>query len=199
MSSSLSSPTIAVCSVCRVSASSTDDAVIKKLLKCGRCRTKLYCSRACQKADWARHKLACRPAFALHELEDPANKAAAAARNRASPYGYPYHAGNPMPYHQTYCQVFGEDLNELVIDRQCQSTPFSTIWAEGVGDYYVSTDRAALFIAESMPGAFLQTVDAPAPLIPWICRRGSTFRPASMVRLLVGSGTDTTATRYQAM
>jgi radical SAM protein with 4Fe4S-binding SPASM domain len=30
-----------------------------KLNKCGRCRAVAYCSVACQKDDWARHKAVC--------------------------------------------------------------------------------------------------------------------------------------------
>ena len=29
------------------------------MLRCGRCRTALYCSAECQKADWATHKRVC--------------------------------------------------------------------------------------------------------------------------------------------
>lgn len=49
------------CRVCRVSA---DGDVV--LMRCSRCRSKadMYCSRACQKADWGRHKQGCQPVSA---------------------------------------------------------------------------------------------------------------------------------------
>ncbi|KAI1792264.1 hypothetical protein LXA43DRAFT_1133680 [Ganoderma leucocontextum] len=46
---------VARCSRCRKRESSA-----LKLLRCGRCRTALYCSKACQKGDWKTHKLQCK-------------------------------------------------------------------------------------------------------------------------------------------
>ncbi|KAJ7161976.1 hypothetical protein C8R43DRAFT_316764 [Mycena crocata] len=40
----------------------------ENLNKCSRCRTAMYCSKACQKTDWAHHKSSCQLAA---DLEDP--------------------------------------------------------------------------------------------------------------------------------
>ncbi|KAJ7704164.1 hypothetical protein B0H16DRAFT_1747739 [Mycena metata] len=45
----------------------------EKLEKCARCRTAMYCSRECQKADWARHKPYCKMTTDFPSIRDPAN------------------------------------------------------------------------------------------------------------------------------
>ncbi|KAJ7161972.1 hypothetical protein C8R43DRAFT_1123679 [Mycena crocata] len=43
----------------------------KKLNKCARCRTAMYCSRECQKRDWADHKAMCKLATDFPPAADP--------------------------------------------------------------------------------------------------------------------------------
>jgi hypothetical protein len=45
------------CARCGVTAKGSADG---KLKECSRCRSVLYCGRACQKADWAAHKATCK-------------------------------------------------------------------------------------------------------------------------------------------
>lgn len=146
----------AVCSICSAPQDIPDGL---KLLTCGRCRVQKYCGKNCQKADWSRHRKTCRPAFGLPELEDPQNAAAAAARNRSSPYGFPFNPANPMPYHQTYHQVFGRHLNETVPDRRCQCAPGANNLGRRPGGLLRQHRSCrSLFIAEAMPGAALPIV-----------------------------------------
>ncbi|KAJ6580677.1 hypothetical protein B0H19DRAFT_1112067 [Mycena capillaripes] len=43
----------------------------KNLNKCSRCRTAMYCSKECQKADWARHKPYCKMVTDFPATADP--------------------------------------------------------------------------------------------------------------------------------
>ncbi|KAJ7186478.1 hypothetical protein C8R46DRAFT_1057302 [Mycena filopes] len=45
----------------------------ENLNKCARCRTGMYCSRACQKEDWAHHKAYCKMTTDFAPILDPVN------------------------------------------------------------------------------------------------------------------------------
>ena len=45
-----------------------------KLLRCGTCRVKSYCSRACRKQHWRMHKGDCRAVPPLPELDQSSSK-----------------------------------------------------------------------------------------------------------------------------
>jgi hypothetical protein len=46
----------------------TCDRPLRKEKTCGRCRSVSYCSRECQRGDWAQHKATCTPQSALGGL-----------------------------------------------------------------------------------------------------------------------------------
>ncbi|KAK0653261.1 putative protein MSS51-like protein [Lasiodiplodia hormozganensis] len=51
-------PSTRACHKCRI----TEAALSRPLSHCSKCKTTLYCSRACQRADWKGHKKVCRDA-----------------------------------------------------------------------------------------------------------------------------------------
>jgi len=47
--------------ICGYAECGAQETVDMKFEKCGGCRVQSYCSKACQKKDWKRHKLCCHP------------------------------------------------------------------------------------------------------------------------------------------
>jgi hypothetical protein len=68
-----------------------------KLMKCARCHSVLYCTKACQLAAWPTHKAACRAAVAAAKVaEDTAKDSAVAATEPAALFaGTPAGAWRP--------------------------------------------------------------------------------------------------------